>query len=140
MARERKLQSIRSSNAADKKQANNAAESHNSTKEPTTTTTTKTNDNSHTDAISVSDEARKQEQTSTIEPEQEDTRTFQQLVQDYGDDGKCAPYLSCCPCIRSIKNWIGADLHIVLSLNELFHAQPRGDDQAEVKTDMDSGQ
>jgi hypothetical protein len=138
MARERRPQSIRSSNATDKKQANNAAEPHNHTKEPTTTA--KTNDNSHTDATSVSDEARKQEQTSTTEPEQEDTRTFQQLVQDYGDDGKCAPYLSCCPCIRSIKNWIGADLHIVLSLNELFHAQPHGDDQAKVKTDTDSGQ
>ena len=86
MARERKLPSTGSSSkSTDKKQANKATDAHNHAEKPITENDDK---DCHTDATSPSSEATKHEQTFTTEPK--DSRTFQQLVQDYGHDSECA--------------------------------------------------
>ncbi|KAM0705053.1 hypothetical protein Q7P35_007840 [Cladosporium inversicolor] len=70
-------------------------------------------DTSHAAASPVGDETNKHdEHQQSSFPEVVDTRTFSQLVQDYGDD--------------------------MLSLNELFHAQP-SDSDVEAKTETGDG-
>jgi len=86
MARERRPPSARSSIATNSKQAKDAAETPDHSEKPVIekdhpfqTAASPAGDN-----VDINDENR---QSSSLEVE--DTRTFQQLVKDYGDDSKC---------------------------------------------------
>jgi hypothetical protein len=85
MARERRLPSARSGAAGSNKQAKNATETH----DHAVNLAIEKDDTFHAAASSASDETKKQDdhQQNSL-AEVEDTRTFQQLVHDYGDDSK----------------------------------------------------
>ena len=87
MVRQRKLPSAGSSNAAAQKQGSDAAETHDHNDQPAT----KRDDSPPKPATSTGDKTHQHQELSPSESE--DTRTFQQLVQDYGDDSKCASHL-----------------------------------------------
>jgi len=85
MARERRPPSARSSDLAKSKQAKGAADTPDHKDQPLI----EKDDTSHAAASSAGDETDKHDelrQSSSLEVE--DTRTFQQLVKDYGDDSK----------------------------------------------------
>jgi hypothetical protein len=85
MARERRLPSARSSATPNNKQAKVAAETQDHAEKPAI----ERDDTSHTATPSVGNETQKHDdQQQSSSSEVEDTRTFQQLVHDYGDDSK----------------------------------------------------
>ena len=100
MARERRLPSIRSSDFASKKQAKAPAETRDHDDKPAI----EKNDVSRTAASSTrGDGTNKHDEHDDREPYQsssaevlQETRTFQQLVQDYGNDSKCES------CLKSL--------------------------------------
>lgn len=85
MARERRLPSARSGAADSNKQAKNATETHDHAEN----LAIEKDDTSHAAALSAGDETNKLDgHQPNSSSEVEDTRTFQQLVHDYGDDSK----------------------------------------------------
>ena len=134
MARERRPPSARPRNSADKKQEKDAAETRDHDEHPAT----KKDVNSHATAPSASDEPLKHDENQqSSSSEVTDTRTFQQLVHDYGDDSKWRPLLHSIVCTRPSRRQ-PLTCNVVLSLNELFHAQP-SDSNVELNTETDEG-
>jgi len=101
MARERRLPSNRSSAFARKRQAKAPAETQTRDHDDKPAIEKSMNDVSRTAASSArGDETNKHDEHDDREPQQnssaevlQDTRTFQQLVHDYGNDSKCGSYL-----------------------------------------------
>lgn len=134
MARERRPPSARSRDAAGKTQEKNAAETHNHNEHPAT----QKDVNSYAAASSASDGSLKHDENQqSSSSEVTDTRTFQQLVHDYGDDSKWRPLLHSIVCTRPSRRQ-PLTCNVVLSLNELFHAQP-SDSNVELNPETDEG-
>jgi hypothetical protein len=92
MARERRLPSARSSVAGSNKQAKGVAETHDDNEKPAV----EKDETSHAAASSAGDEVNKHDEPKqSSSSELEDTRTFQQLVHDYGDDSKWQLFRHC---------------------------------------------
>jgi cell fate (sporulation/competence/biofilm development) regulator YlbF (YheA/YmcA/DUF963 family) len=86
MARERRPASARSSEASNDQQAKDTSETHNRNEKPAV----EKDESSHTAVSSTEDDQLKhKEHQQSSSSEATDDRTFQQLVQDYGDDSKC---------------------------------------------------
>lgn len=86
MARERRLPSARSSDTSSNKKGKCPAETQDHKDQPAI----EDDETARTAASSAGDKTNKHDeyQQSSF-PEVTDTRTFQQLVHDYGDDSKC---------------------------------------------------
>lgn len=95
-------------------------------------------DTARTAASSAGDETNNHdEHQQTSSSEVEDAHTFQQLVYDNGDDSKWHFLSRSIVCSRPSRRHT-LIVNVVLSLNELFHAQPSNSD-AEAKTETGDG-
>ena len=85
MARERRPPSARSSDMARSTQAKDAAETHDDKEQPAI----EKDSSSHAAVPTADDDTNKHDEfQQSSSSEVQDTRTFQQLVKDYGDDSK----------------------------------------------------